>query len=102
MAAQTRCLRTVAGAYKATPARSPETKTWVRPLDLYLNTRVAQFEKRLQGSRMGEFIRQSGVTVARALRQRRGRPPGPPRGKYRDTAALATWAAQWVPEDTNA
>ena len=102
MAAQTCCLHTVAGVYKVTPARSLETETWVPPLDLYLNTWVAQFEKRLQGSRKGELIRQSGVTVARALHQRRGCPPGPLRGKYRDTAALATWAAQWVPEDTNA
>ena len=42
------------------------------------------------------------MTVARVLHQRRGHPPGPPRGKYRDMAALATWAVQWVPEDTNA
>jgi hypothetical protein len=46
MAAQTRCLRTVAGAYKATPVRSLETETRVPPLDLYLNTRVARFERR--------------------------------------------------------
>src|SRR6516162_542342 len=101
MAAQTRCLRTIAGAYKATPVRSLETETWVPPLDLYLNTRVARFEKRLQGSRMGELIRQSGATVARALRQRRRRPPRPPKGKYRDAATLAAWAAQWAPEDTS-
>ena len=62
---------------------------------------MARFEKRLQGSRIGELIRQSGATVARALRQRRGRPPRPPKGKYRDAATLAAWAAQWAPEDTS-
>src|SRR6516162_5672400 len=100
MAAQTRCLRTVAGAYKATPVRSLETETWVPPLDLYLNTRVARFERRLRESHIGELIRQSGTTVARALRQRRGRPPKPQNGKYRDGATLAAWAAQWAPGDT--
>jgi len=101
MAAQTRCLRTVAGVYKATLVRSLETETWVPPLDLYLNTRVAQFERRLQGSCIGELIQQSGVTVARALRQRRGRPPRPQKGKHRDGATMAAWAAQWAPEDTS-
>ncbi|GAB1319515.1 hypothetical protein MFIFM68171_09725 [Madurella fahalii] len=36
-ATQTRCLRVVAGAYKATPTRNVESETWVPPIDLYLN-----------------------------------------------------------------
>ncbi len=35
--AQNRSLRIVAGAYKATPIRHLETKTYTSPLDLYLN-----------------------------------------------------------------
>src|SRR6516162_7063943 len=101
MAAQTRCLRTDAGAYKATPVRSLETETWVPPLDLYLNTRVARFERRLQGSPSGELVRQCGAAVARALRQRRGRPPKLLNGKHRDAHMLATWAEQWAPGDTS-
>jgi hypothetical protein len=46
--AQTQNLRTVAGAYKATPIRNLETETWVPPLDLYLNKRLVDFEARLQ------------------------------------------------------
>ncbi|CAP61499.1 uncharacterized protein PODANS_4_1180 [Podospora anserina S mat+] len=46
--AQTRNLRIVAGAYKATPIRNLETETWVPPLDLYLNKRLADFEARPQ------------------------------------------------------
>jgi hypothetical protein len=46
--AQSRSLRVVAGAYKATPIRSLEAETWVPPLDLYLNKRLADFENRLQ------------------------------------------------------
>ena len=45
--AQNRSLRIVAGAYRATPIRSLETETWVPPLDLYLNKRLADFEARL-------------------------------------------------------
>ena len=46
--AQNRSIRIVAGAYKATPMRSLETETWVPPLDLYLNKRLADFERRIQ------------------------------------------------------
>jgi hypothetical protein len=45
--AQNRSLRIVAGAYRAMPIRSLETETWVPPLDLYLNKRLADFEARL-------------------------------------------------------
>ena len=38
----------MAGAYKATPLRHLEAETWVPPLDLYLNKRLADFEHRIQ------------------------------------------------------
>jgi hypothetical protein len=44
--AQNKSLRVVAGAYKATPVRHLETETWVPPIDLYLNKRAADFERR--------------------------------------------------------
>jgi hypothetical protein len=91
----------VAGAYRATPVRNLETETWIPPLDLYLNTQVAQFERRLQNSRAGKLIQQSGAAVARILRQRRGRPPKLTEGKYRDEVTLATWAEMWAPGDTS-
>ena len=43
-----RSLRIVTGAYKSTPIRCLETEVGVPPLDLYLNKRLADFEKRLQ------------------------------------------------------
>ena len=46
--AQNKSLRIVAGAFKATPIRNLETETWVPPLDLYLNKRLADFEARLK------------------------------------------------------
>lgn len=38
----------MAGAFKSTPIRNLETETWVPPLDLYLNKRLADFEAQLQ------------------------------------------------------
>ncbi|EAQ92886.1 hypothetical protein CHGG_01121 [Chaetomium globosum CBS 148.51] len=46
--AQNKSLRIVAGAFKSTPIRNLETETWVPPLDLYLNKRLADYENRLQ------------------------------------------------------
>ncbi len=45
---QPESLRIVAGAFKSTPIRNLETETWVPPLDLYFNKRLADFEARLQ------------------------------------------------------
>jgi hypothetical protein len=94
---QTRCLRRVAGAYKATATRNIETEVHVPPLDLYLNGRVAHFEKRLEESGMGQLIRDSCSSVARLLRgrrRRRGRanteaPPGYQNG-------TGEWARCWL------
>ena len=36
------------GAYKTAPTRCLETEAWVPPLDLYLNKRLADFERRLR------------------------------------------------------
>ena len=68
---QSQCLRAVAGAYRATPVRSLETETFVPPLDLYLNGRVALFEGRIEESGMAQLIRDSCTTIARKLRNRR-------------------------------
>ncbi|KAL2115566.1 hypothetical protein VTJ04DRAFT_9821 [Mycothermus thermophilus] len=46
--AQNRNLRVVTGAYRAIPTYTLETEAWVPPLDLYLNKRLADFEKRIQ------------------------------------------------------
>ena len=46
--AQNESLRIVAGAFKSTPIRNLETETWVPPLDLYFNKRLADFEARLR------------------------------------------------------
>ena len=45
---QNRCLRVVAGAYKATAAKVLEVETNVPPLDLYLNSRVLAYANKIQ------------------------------------------------------
>ncbi|EAQ84182.1 hypothetical protein CHGG_10586 [Chaetomium globosum CBS 148.51] len=85
--AQNKSLRIVAGAFKSTPIRNLETETWVPPLDLYLNKRLADFETRLQrpdldDGRGGKKTAASVVlTACRKIQQRlssrrgnRGRP----------------------------
>src|SRR6266498_1989522 len=54
---QSQCLRVVSGAYRATPVRFLEVETVTLPLDLYLNRRVADFERRLEHSGKGDLIR---------------------------------------------
>jgi hypothetical protein len=68
---QSQCLRAVAGAYRATPVRSLETETFVPPLDLYLNGRVAQFEGRIEESGMAQLIRDSCTIISESQTVRR-------------------------------
>jgi hypothetical protein len=70
---QSRCLRSVAGAYRATAIRTLETETYVPPLDLYLNNRLVQFESRLEESDTGQLIKNSCARVAAKLRNRNSR-----------------------------
>ena len=77
---QSQCLRTVAGAYRATPTRNLETETYVPPLHLYLDKRLADFEARLAITGKAELIRNAYTAVATHLRNRLGRPrPRAPR-----------------------
>ena len=63
----------IAGAYKATPTRMVEVETFVPPLDLYLNGRIAAFQKRLEDSGLDKEIRQACGEIRRRLRGKRGR-----------------------------
>jgi len=90
---QTQCLRTVAGAYRATPVRALETETFVPPLDLYLNGRVAQFEGRIEESGMGQLIRDSCATIARKLWNRRRHYTMPQAHSNETTERVKRWLA---------
>jgi hypothetical protein len=90
---QSQCLRTVAGAYRATPVRALETETFVPPLDLYLNGRVAQFERRIEESGMGQLIRDSCASIARKLRNRRRHYTMPQAHNNETTERIKRWLA---------
>jgi hypothetical protein len=70
---QNKCLRVVAGAYRATPIRSLEVETCTPPLDLYLDSRLATFQKRLENSEVGRVIENSCNWIQARIRNRRGR-----------------------------
>lgn len=105
-AEQSRCLRTVAGAFKATSTRHLETETAVPPLDLYLNYRKRRFEARLEASGLAAWIRIACAAVARVLKTRRfpRRPPllhdtrwkeDPRTGGDPEKALFSEWADRW-------
>ena len=86
---QNKCLRVVAGAYKATPVRALETETHTPPIDLYLDGRLAAFKDRLANSQVGRSIQEACRVIQRRLRNKKGRRRG-----YRPIPSLASdeWA----------
>ena len=86
---QNKCLRVVAGAYKATPIKALETETYTPPLDLYLDGRLAAFRDRLANSQVGRSIQEACKVIQRRLWNKKGRRRG-----YRPIPSLAKddWA----------
>ena len=70
---QAQALRTVLGAYKATPVRSLELDAFCPPLDIYLSKRVADFDRRMQFSRLDVKLSRATAYVKARLRARRPR-----------------------------
>ena len=58
-AIQNKCLRTVTGAYKATPKSTPKVEAYVPPINLFLESQLAAFQARLTGSKAEQFIENS-------------------------------------------
>ncbi len=92
----------MSGAYRATPVRFLEVETATPPLDLYLNRRVADFERRLEHSGKGDLVRSvcTGVTARlqrRTRRRRNATDPPPQRGLSLEYGAGRTqWAKEWT------
>ena len=61
----------MAGAYRATPIRSLEVETCTPPLDLYLDSWLATFQKRLENSEIGRVIENSCNWIKARIRNRR-------------------------------
>jgi hypothetical protein len=73
---QNQGLRTVLGAFKATPIRQLHTESYVPPVDLWLNGRVARFQARTEHSGIAQKIRDACSSIrtrilSRTRRQRR-------------------------------
>ena len=86
---QNKCLRVVAGAYKATPVKALEIKTYTPPINLYLDGRLAAFRDRLANSQVGRSIQEACRVIQRRLQNKKGRRRG-----YRPIPSLASdeWA----------
>ena len=69
---QNKCLRVVAGAYRATPIHSLEVETCTPPLDLYLDSQLATFQKQLENLEVGRVIENSYNQIQARIRNRRG------------------------------
>jgi hypothetical protein len=109
--AQNKSLRIVAGAFKSTPIRNLETETWVPPLDLYLNKRLADFELRLHEPALddGKGDKKSPGSIVHAAcnklyrrfnsrRRHNGRPrasgPQAPTAVEQAANTIATWTGK--------
>lgn len=96
MKVQNECLRTIAGAFKATPTSALEVETAIPPLDLYLNERIASFRYRHQTKGMQELVsaacEQTRRKLARTRRRRRRKSEGP---ASTEGERRSKWAEEW-------
>ncbi|KAF2194269.1 hypothetical protein K469DRAFT_549126, partial [Zopfia rhizophila CBS 207.26] len=67
---QTECLRKVTGAYKATAAATLETEAYVSPLEVWLNSKVAASQERLQQENIASVIQKICDEVANWIKTR--------------------------------
>ncbi len=91
-------MRTVTGAYRATPISTLEVEAHIPPIDLYLDSRLATFQTRLAGSKVEQFIENTCKQIQVKTRNRRGRRVAQKRtvGEYR-----RDWARErenWIQE----
>jgi len=68
---QNKCLRVVAGAYKATPTRNLEVETYTPPIDLYLDSRLAAFQSRLAHTEADKIIQKACSAIWSRIKGRR-------------------------------
>jgi hypothetical protein len=72
MPLQNNCLRTIFGAYRATPIRSLDVEVGASPLGINLDSIQAQFRARLKESEVVEVIRLAMGKVESLLRVAQG------------------------------
>jgi len=93
---QNKCLRAVAGAYRATPTRELETETFVPPIDLYLQERAQAFRQRVKGSSYEQSRDKLCQWIRRRIAGRRRRPAARPAPPLENTlATIDAWTDRW-------
>lgn len=70
---QNKCLRTIAGAYRATPVEVLQAETLIPPIKEYLNQRQASARSRLKIGGQAAFIRKQCKKIKAKLRHRNSR-----------------------------
>lgn len=102
---QAQCLRTIGGAYRATPTSQLQTELGIPPLNLYLDKRGADFERSRIENQKAHLLREGSVHVAKVIAgartlqrtSRRGRTGIDPATKLRGgaTQEKREWAEGW-------
>lgn len=70
---QNKFLRTVTGAFKATPIPVLEAETFIAPIDVHLDQLQAKARFRLRADGQAKFIATACKTIANKLRGKAGR-----------------------------
>ncbi len=94
---QNKCLRSVTGAYRATPVAVMETEAHTPPLSIHLDARVASFRRRHKGTGMEEVVTEACRKIRRRLNYRL------PQARLTAGEKQSRWADQWFmpPGGTN-
>lgn len=67
------CLRSIPGAFKATPIPVLETETFIAPIDIHLEQLQAKAKYRLRAGGQAKFINTAYGKIANKLRGKAGR-----------------------------
>lgn len=94
-----RCLRVIAGAYRATPVSTLEAEAYILPLSLYLDALASRATQRLEDSGMARKVEGICREVRRHL-YARGQNWRKPFTEYIHPQPLpAGWHSEWTKED---
>jgi hypothetical protein len=94
---QNQGLQAVLGAFKATPIRQLETESYVPPLDLWLNRRIARFQARIEHSGIAQKVRDACSTIrARILRRTNRRRQASAQPADTPGAKRRLWVEGWI------
>jgi hypothetical protein len=86
----------VLGAFKATPIRQLETESYVPPLDLWLNGRLARFQARMEYSGIAQKVRDACSVIRDRILRRTTRWRQSAVQPVTPGAERRKWVEQWT------